>query len=105
MGFLDKAKESLTKATETAKEKIDDVKDKKKANDLLDDLGRILYRQHTGRSNDSDGADIARLVGELQALENQGVDVMGSGSSGSSPASPPPPPDPDTPPAPPPMPT
>lgn len=110
MGFLDKAKESLTKATETAKEKIDDVKDKKKANDLLDDLGRIVFRQHTSRATDADAADIARLVGELQALEAQGVDVLGAGTTPSPSAPPPaspgaPPVDPGTPPPPPPMPT
>jgi hypothetical protein len=110
MGFLDKAKESLTKATETAKEKIDDVKDKKKANDLLDELGRIVLRQHTGRAKDGDDAEITRLVGELQALESQGVDVLGTGAT-ASPATPPPatpgstPVDPGTPPPPPPMPT
>lgn len=78
MGFLDKAKDAVTKATETAKDKIDDVKDKRKASDLLEDIGRVVYRQRTERGADADEADIVRLVGELQALEAEGVDVLGT---------------------------
>ena len=45
MGFLDKAKTKASHLAEQAKEKIDDVKEKRKVDDLLDDLGRIVYRQ------------------------------------------------------------
>ena len=62
MGFLDKAKEKATHLAEQAKEKIDDVKEKRKVDDLLDDLGRILYRQRTERGEPADEAEIARLV-------------------------------------------
>lgn len=78
MGFLDKAKDAVTKATETAKDKIDDVKDRRKAADLLEEIGRVVYRQHTERGADTDEADIVRLVGELQSLEAEGVDVLGT---------------------------
>ncbi|MFZ1489166.1 MAG: hypothetical protein WAS51_04440 [Ilumatobacteraceae bacterium] len=81
MGFLDKAKDTISKATETAKDKIDDVKDKRKVDDLLDDLGRIVYRQRTDRGRPTDDADISRLVAELQALEAEGTDI-GSGRDG-----------------------
>jgi len=85
MGFLDKATEKLSKVTEQAKEKIDDVKDKRKGQSLLEDLGRIVYRQNTLRAKDNDAAEISRIVGELQALEATGVEVIASDT-------PPPPP-------------
>lgn len=78
MGFLDKAKDAVTKATETAKDKYDDVKDKRKASDLLEDIGRVVYRQRTERGAEADEADLVRLVGELQSLEAEGVDVLGT---------------------------
>ena len=49
MGFLDKAKERASQLAEQAKE-IGDVKEKHKVDDLLDDLGRIVYRQRTERT-------------------------------------------------------
>ena len=76
MSFLDKAKEKATQLSQQAKEKIDDLKDTRKADDLLDDLGRILYRQRTGRSEPSDEAAIADLVGQLQVLEADGTPVL-----------------------------
>jgi hypothetical protein len=78
MGFLDKAKEKASHLAEQAKEKIDDVKEKRKADDLLDDLGRIVYRQRTERSDAGDEAEIVRLVAELQALEAEGTDIIGA---------------------------
>jgi hypothetical protein len=77
MGFLDKAKDTVTKATETAKDKYDDLRDRRRASDLLEDIGRVVYRQHTDRANEFDENDIVRLVGELQTLEAEGVDVLG----------------------------
>ena len=73
MSFLDKAKEKATQLTQQAKEKIDDIKDTRKADDLLDDLGRIIYRQRTERGEAGDEAAIAELVGQLQALEAEGT--------------------------------
>jgi hypothetical protein len=76
MGFLDKAKQKATHLAEQAKDKIDDVKEKRKVDDLLDDLGRIVYRQHTERGTDGDDAEITRIVGELKALEDEGAEVL-----------------------------
>ncbi|MGZ4678945.1 MAG: hypothetical protein ACXV4D_02150, partial [Ilumatobacteraceae bacterium] len=70
MGFLDKAKEKASHLAGEAKGKIEEVKDKRKMDDLLDDLGRIVYRQRTGRGEDADEAEIVRLVGELKTLED-----------------------------------
>lgn len=78
MSFLDKAKEKATQLTHQAKEKIDDLKDNRKADDLLDDLGRITYRQHTDRAEPGDAATIAALVGQLQTLEADGTPVLGT---------------------------
>lgn len=87
MGFLDKATEKLSKVTEQAKEKIDDVKDKRKGQGLLEDLGRVVYRQNTLRATDNDAAEISRIVGELEALEATGVEIVPGDAS-----QPPPPP-------------
>jgi hypothetical protein len=76
MGLLDKAKEKATHFAEQAKEKVDDLKDKRKVDELLDDLGRILYRQETGRGESGDTARIAELVAELRKLEDEGADVL-----------------------------
>ncbi|CAB4599983.1 MAG: hypothetical protein ACK5CE_19895 [Actinomycetes bacterium] len=77
MSFLDKAKEKATQLTQQAKEKVDDLKDARKADSLLDDLGRILYRQRTGRGEPGDEAAITELVTQLQALEAEGAPVLG----------------------------
>jgi hypothetical protein len=76
MGILDKAKEKATHLAGQAKDKFEEVKDKRKADDLLDDLGRITYRQRTDRPEDGDGAEIARLVEQLRALEDEGIEVL-----------------------------
>jgi hypothetical protein len=102
MGFLDKAKEKASHLAGEAKGKIDDVKDKRKADDLLDDLGRIVYRQRTERGEDGDEAEIARLVGELKTLEAEGTAVVATATAtASAPAddTQPPPPPPPPPPA------
>lgn len=75
MGLLDKAKDTLTKATETAKDRFDDVIDRRRAEELLAEIGRVVYRQRTERGTDEDDADIARLVAELVALEAEGVEI------------------------------
>jgi hypothetical protein len=111
MSFLDKAKEKATQLTQQAKEKFDDFQDTRKADELLDDLGRILYRQRTGRAETTDETRIAELVAALQALEAEGTDVLAA-KPASSPAAPsaptagdPLPPPPSAPLPPPPMPT
>ncbi len=76
MGFLDKAKEKASHLAEQAKDKIDDVKEKRKVDDLLGDLGRIVYRQRTERGEPGDEAEIASKVGELRTLEAEGTEVV-----------------------------
>ena len=76
--FLDKAKEKAQQLASTAKEKVGDFKDNRKADELLDDLGRITFRQHTGRGEAGDDAAIAELVAKLQVLEAEGTPVLGT---------------------------
>jgi uncharacterized coiled-coil DUF342 family protein len=78
MGILDKAKEKASRLAEQAKEKIDDVKEKRKVDDLLDELGRIVFRQRTERGEPGDEAEIVRLIAELRTLEAEGTDVLAS---------------------------
>lgn len=86
MSFLDKAKEKASQLAHQAKEKVDDIKDTRKADDLLDDLGRILYRQRTDRGEPGDEAAIAELVTSLQALEADGTTVLGPKQTPAAPA-------------------
>lgn len=70
MSFLDTAKEKATQLANTAKVKVDDFTDKRKTDHLLGELGRIVYRQHTGDTAPGDAAEIAKLVAELRGLED-----------------------------------
>jgi len=97
MGFLDKAKEKASQLAEQAKDKIGDVKEKRKVDDLLDDLGRIVYRQRTERGEPGDEAEIVRLVGELRTLEAEGTDVLAAAPAPTDEQPPPPPPPPPPP--------
>ena len=85
VGILDKVKqqaaqlkdsEKVKEVTDKVKEKVEDVQARRKANDLLADLGRLLYAQQTGRTNTTAEAEIARLVAELRALEDDGLTIL-----------------------------
>ncbi len=90
MGILDKVKEQavhledndkVKEVAEKVKGKVDDVQARRRANDLLADLGRLLYAQHTGRTNPTAEAEIARLVAEVRALEDDGLTILPDHSS------------------------
>lgn len=85
VGFFDKVKaqatqlkekEKVKELTHKVKEKVDDVQHKRKANDLLDDLGRFLYADKTGRPIPGAESEIARLVAELKVLEDDGLKIL-----------------------------
>lgn len=76
--FLDKAKEKAQQLSAAAKEKAEDIKDKRKADDLLDDLGRVAYARHTGRGGDDDETKIGEIVAQLQELETNGTPILGA---------------------------
>ena len=69
MGILDKAKERATQLAEQAKDKFEDVKEKRKVDSLQSDIGRIVYRQRTEGVQAGDEAEISRLVSELRTVE------------------------------------
>jgi hypothetical protein len=101
MGFLDKAKETATKLTAQAKDKVDDVQNQHKADNLLEDLGRIVYRQRgVGETRDTDAAKIDEILAALTALGAEGAHVTDDAPVAAAPpaapaaddAPPPPPP-------------
>ena len=90
--FLDKAKEKAQQLSSQVKEKVADVQDRRKADDLLDDLGRIVYRQRTEAVQPDDEASIASIVAELQVLEANGTRILEDKATPVAPASNLPPP-------------
>jgi hypothetical protein len=73
MSFLDKAKAKAAELAGTVKDKVDDFKDGRKVEDLLEDLGRITYRQRTEGTDPSDGEAIEVLIAALKQLEAEGA--------------------------------
>jgi hypothetical protein len=83
MGLFDKVKEQAEKARVQAKDikgkvegKVEEVQRKRKADDLLDDLGRFLFAERTGQPVPGADVEIDRIVGELKELEAQGVKIL-----------------------------
>ena len=85
MGLLDRAKEQaihlkdrdkVREVAEKVKGKVEDIQTKRRADALLEDLGRLVYARHTGRANDSAEGEVGRLVAELRSLEDDGVPIL-----------------------------
>jgi hypothetical protein len=83
MGFFDKVKEQAEKAKVQAQDlkekvgdKVDEVQAKRKADDLLEDLGRLVYAKHTDRALANTETEMPRLVAALKALEDDGVPIL-----------------------------
>ena len=82
MSLLDKAKETAKKGAEKAKsaveagqEKIEETKLKRKASDLKEELGGIVYAQKTDAAAENAEAEIARIVGEITEAEQHLVSL------------------------------
>jgi hypothetical protein len=90
MGFMDKVKETAAKGGEMAKgaakagqDKLEAQKVKKKMDDLLQELGGVVFAQQTGADNPTADASfdaaVERLVNEVKeqeaALEAIGVEA------------------------------
>jgi hypothetical protein len=95
MGLFDKVKEQAEKAMAQAQDlkgkvggKVDEVQMKRKADDLLDDLGRLLYAERIGRPMAGAEAEITRIVDELKGLEGQGVTILPADAPAPAPAPP-----------------
>jgi hypothetical protein len=74
MGLLDKAKDLATKAAEeaqkaagAAKEKVDDVQARRKADDLAKQLGYLIVRERMDGTMAGEEGD--RLVAEITVIE------------------------------------
>jgi hypothetical protein len=76
MGFFDKVKGQAQEFKEKVGDKVGDVQGKRKATDLLDDLGRFLYAERTGRTISRADTEIDRIVGELKKLEDDGIKIL-----------------------------
>jgi len=81
VGFLDKVKDTANKGVEKGKqgvklgqEKIDAAKLKKRVGELKEELGGVVYAQRTGTGAADADAEITRLVGEIQAAEQELAD-------------------------------
>ena len=75
---MDKAKEAAKTVGEKAQEgikagqeKIDESKTKHKISDLKEELGGLVYAQHTGSPASDADAQITRIVGEIKEAEAQ----------------------------------
>lgn len=76
MAFFDKVKQQAKGIKGKVEDKVEDVHGKRKADDLLDDLGRFLYAERSGRTIAGAEGEIDRIVGELKVLEDGGVSIL-----------------------------
>jgi tagatose-1,6-bisphosphate aldolase len=85
MGLLDRAKQQAQDLTRKVEGKVDDVQNKRRVNDLLEQLGRLAYAEQTGRpAPDADAAG-AKVIEELRTFESEGVDVLAAPPPGTDP--------------------
>ncbi len=77
MSFLDRAKQQASELRGRAEDKVQDLAARRKADDLLGQLGRLAYAEQTGRGT-ADAAAAERIVTELRALESSGTQVLGA---------------------------
>jgi len=76
MGVFDKFKDQARDIKGKVEEKVDDVQGKRKSGELLDDLGRYLYADRTGRAVTGADTEIERIVAELKKLEEGGLKIV-----------------------------
>jgi hypothetical protein len=76
VGFLDKVKETSKQVgekaqqlAETGQDKFDEYKTDKQISALKEQIGDLVYLDHTGDAPADADAQIARLVGEISAAE------------------------------------
>jgi len=76
MGFLDKAKQQAQDLKGKVEGKVEDVQAKRKAGELLDSLGRLVYAKHTDRPAADTEGEMGRIIEALRALEAEGISVL-----------------------------
>lgn len=96
MGFMDKVKASAQqvaseaeKAVKQGQDKLDEAQSKRKANELLRDLGAWYYAVQTGRDEGNGPAELARITALIEAHEAENGPL---GGAPTEPTPPPPPP-------------
>lgn len=93
MGLLDKAKDLASKAAEeaqkaagAAKDKVDNVQARRKADDLAKQLGYLIVRERTDGTDA--GEEATRLVTEITVIEaTLAQDIADAPPEGDAPAS------------------
>jgi hypothetical protein len=91
MGFLDKAKATMSEAAKAAQDGVAEMSAKRKADALLRELGAWSYAKHKGGYPEADG-HILRLYGELAAHEAEHGELGKEDQPEVATAPPPPPP-------------
>jgi hypothetical protein len=78
MGFLDKVKDTASKAAdqvqkaaETGQDKLGESKLKKKVGDLKEELGGVVYGQRVGSLPADQETEIARIVAEISSVQDE----------------------------------
>lgn len=99
MGFLDKAKATVSEATKAAQEGVAEMSAKRKADGLLRELGAWTYAKHKGGYPEAE-ENISRVIGELAAHEAEHGELGAKADASPSASDPPPPPAPPPPPTP-----
>jgi hypothetical protein len=84
MSLLDKMKETAQKgvdktkeAVNTGQEKLEERKLEKKISDLKEELGGLVYAQKIGSPAENTDTEIARIVGEITATEQELAEPSG----------------------------
>jgi hypothetical protein len=83
MGILDKAKQQAQELKGKVEGKVEDVQAKRKATDLLETLGRLVYAERTDRPSPNADSEVERIISELRTLEADGVRVVPESPPGS----------------------
>ncbi|HUY96789.1 MAG TPA: hypothetical protein VMW47_04055 [Verrucomicrobiae bacterium] len=76
MSILDRAKQQASELRGRAEDKVQDLADKRRADDLLAQLGRLTYAERTERGGPDDAAAVERLVADLKGLEANGTAIL-----------------------------
>jgi hypothetical protein len=76
VGLFDKVKSQAMELKGKVEDKVEDVQGKRKADDMLDDLGRLLYAERTGRPLPNAEDEIGRLVADLKKMEDEGLAIL-----------------------------
>ena len=91
MGFLDKVKDTASKAAdqvqkaaETGQDKLEESKLKKKVGDLTEELGGVVYGARVGALPQDQESEIARLVAEISSVQNDLAKLTAEGDAPST---------------------